>query len=385
MPVSDQSRWILQLTDMNGNTPSLAGPVLSASQKQYSHHLNAGKTMQFTVNIDNPAASFVLNNDALLKVYRRQRWAPTNVQLLMVGDVIHAEESAQGDVGLLTVVAADPWWRWQRRLLGMAVDGIGRGIGWGLGNATTLFDYSFIADWLITSLNEYFYTGVDIGIVQNCGTSAYIGPVYAQNAGDMLQQICNVLGGPEFEIVPVEPSGLMPRTHIATVNILQRLGVSQHNTVFEYGAGSRNVATYDRLLSKDGQCNVAYSPPSGFPDVTANGDTMVFAADGVSAYQLGLYEDVAQGDMASIPLRQALCNEMVQVRSRARQQITFTPTVDCPLDYTANYNVGDTVTARAWVGGYPRYNGQVRVYGVDISVDDNDAETPALTLIPGSS
>jgi hypothetical protein len=381
MPFGDLSKWKLVLTGMDGSTgiPG-AGWVLNTSQKQFSHQLNAGKTMQFTISIDNPAADFVLGTDTLLKVYRTDRNG--NLRTLMVGDVIHAEESAQGDIGLVTVVAADPWWRLQRRLLGMDTDSIGRGTGVQVGDASHLLDNSYIAELIITSLNQRYPLGISLGAIIPTGTANYLGPLYAQNAGDIIQQLCNTLGGPEFEIVPIEPFGSNPAT-IGIMNIWNVLGGVQGSTVFEYGCGGHNVASYDRLLSKDGLCNAAYSPPQGFPDVSSNGDNMVIAADFASINAIGFYQDIVQGDMVSIPLRQELCNEFVQVRKYARQQLTFTPTVDCPLDYTVDYNVGDVVLARAFVNGGYRYNGTVRVYGVEISVDDNDAETPALTLIPG--
>lgn len=358
---------------------------MNASQKQYSYHLNAGRQAQFTINIDNPVANFLLNSDSLIKVYRQTKVSKT-WELLMVGDTIHAEESGQGDLGLLTVVAADPWWRLQRRLIGMDVNGIGQGVGFTAGSPTGLVDIGAIIMFILGSLNTAFNTGISAGTYAT-STTSYLGPVYAQNAGDIIQQLCNTLGGPDFAIIPNEPTGgAMPATTIGTLNVYNPLGSIFNNTVFEYGTGQRNTATYDRILSKDGLANYLFSPPQGFPDVPALGDTMVSAIDLTSVGAIGLYEDIVQGDVISQPLRQELCNEYLAIRGRARQQITFTPTVDCPLDYGVDYDTGDVVVARAFVpgSGY-RYNGYARIYGVDIAVDDNDAETPALTLIPGTS
>lgn len=383
MAIADQSRWRYVVTDLAGNTTSGGGPVLNTSGKQFSYHLNSGKTAQFTVNIDNPRANFMLTNDCLLKVYRKTRASGAWVRV-MVGDIISADESGQGDSGLLTVVAADPWWRIQRRLLGMGIDSIGRGTGYTDGTVSSMIDYSNLMADILNNLNAAFNTGVSLGTVTLCGASSYLGPLYAQNAGEIWQQLCSMLGGPSFEIVPLEPTGgAMPNTVIGTMNIAAALGQSRPNTIFEYGTGKRNVATYDRVLSKDGLCNKAYSPPLGFPDVSAQGDSLVTGIDSTSINSIGLYEDLVQGDLTSIPLRQILANEYVTVRKYARQQITVTPTVDCPLDYTVDYNVGDIVPARAFVNGAYRFNGTARIYGVDIAVDDNDAETPALVLIPG--
>lgn len=498
MAIADQSKWRYVLTDISG-TP--IGPVLNASLKQWTKTLNAGRTAQFTVNIDNPIADAVLSEDTLLKVYRKQR-VSGEYKLLLNGDVIQAEESAQGDTGLITVVAADPYWRLQRRRCGIEMDSNGQGVGYtdgteqltqasnsailgsgttqtaaniaahglqvingggfftgatpgaapynpggflqvynttnisagvsgltptfywaytGLtlnsdgtatftgvteapfGNGTPLGDVhdswivggqvsypELLAD-LLAYLNDggswmgstAFNTGLELGTVVDSPNLGYVGPVYMQNIGDLIQQICTTLGGPDFDIIPQEPVNEMPNTIIGALNIYgNQVGSARTNCIFEYGCGQHNVATYDRILTKDGLANTIYSPPQGFPGTTALGDTMVSASDSTSKNAIGLYQDEVNNDVTSIPLRQELCNEYVAIRKYARQQITFTPTVDCPLDFGVDFDVGDTVGARAFVDGSYRYNGSVRVYGVTFNVDDNDAETPSLLLIP---
>lgn len=382
MPVADSSRWRYVVTDMSGRATTGGGPVLNAAQKSFSYHLNAGKTAQITINIDNPRASFILGNDCLLKVYRKTR--NTGVwQRLMVGDIIQADEGGQGDSGLITVVATDPWWRFQRRLIGMGTDSLGRGTGYTDGTAAATIDMSNLLMDIVSNMNNNFNTGISAGTIQLCGANSYLGPTFAQNAGDLIQQLCNTLGGPTFEIVPQEPTGTMPSTIIGTLNVWGVYGSARPNALFEYGTGKRNVATYDRILTKDGLCNKAYSPPQGFPSVPAAGDSMIVGQDTTSQNAIGLYEDTIQGDVTSTALRQVLANEYITVRKAARQQITFTPSVDNFLDFGVDYGVGDTITARAYVSGSYRFNGSARVYGIDFTVDDQDAETPALTLIPG--
>lgn len=378
MAVTDQSRWRYVMTDMSGNPKGFA---FNATGKQWGYHINAGRTAQFTINIDNPVANFILNNDSLMKVYRKTR--TTNAwQLLMVGDTVQVEESAQGDVGLLTVVATDPWARLQARLIGMAMNSIGQGTGFTDGTVTSLVDLGQILADILAYLNSVAYTGIEMGSLTG-STTSYIGPVYAQAVGDMFQQICNTLGGPNFEIVPVEPTGgAMPYTTIGVMNVTPTLGTYKPNTIFDYGTGKFNVQSYDRILSKDGLANMVYSPPQGFPSLSAAGDGMITASDSTSINALGMYEAIADTDVITPALRQELCNETLAIRKQARQQITFTPTVDCPYDYGVDYDVGDIVVSRAYVNGGYRYNGTTEIYGVDISVDDQDAESPTLTLIP---
>lgn len=379
MGIADQSRWRFVLTDMSGGTAAGGGLLVNCTNKTFSYHLNAGKTAQLTMNIDNPKTNYLLSNDCLLKVYRKSLTGTW--KRMMVGDVIQVEEGGQGDTGIVTLVAADPWWRLQRRVVGMAIDSIGRGTGYSDGTAVSLVDNCQLIAHLLTNLNSVFNTGLSLGTV-GTSTSSYIGPVYAQNAGDLFQQICNTLGGPSFEIVPLEPSGLMPATIIGSLNVVAALGQSRPNAIFEYGTGKHNVGTYDRLLTKDGLCNQAYSPPQGFPSVTAHGDTMIIGQNTTSQNAIGLYQDVVQADLATTSLRQELADEYVIVRKQYRQQITIVPTANNPMDYLTDYFVGDTVTARAFVNGGYRFNGTVRIYGVDFSIDDNDLESPLLTLIP---
>lgn len=386
MAIADQSRWNYVLTDIGGSTTSVPGmgKVQNASSKQYSYHVNAGKTAQFTINLDNPCANAVLNNDALLKVYRREKLSG-NWVLHMVGDVIHAEESAQGDTGIVTVVAADPWWRLNYRFIGLTTDAKGRGLGVSLGTSGAPVDIGDMVIWILALVNSDFYSGITFNSTA-ASTSSYIGPLYAQNVQQLLQQLVAITGAPDIELVPVEPSAITvpySGTQIALLNVKPSLGTTRPNCVFEYGTGQRNLASYDRLLSKDGICNEAFSLPTGWPGTSSIGDSVVVSGDIPSMATRGLFQDVLPNDLVSVGLRQELCDENVAVRTRARQQITVTPTVDCNLDYGVDYGVGDTVTARAFVNGAYRVNGTVRIYGVDFSVDDNDAETPSLVLIAG--
>jgi hypothetical protein len=381
--LADRSRWRFVITDMSGNTPAGTGMIINAGQKTFSYQKNAGKTATVVMNIDHPIASYMLNNDALMKVYRQTKVSGA-WQRMMVGEVIQAEEAGQGDTAQVIAVAADPWWRIQRRVIGMGIDSAGRGTGYTDGTALSLVDNSILVRNILNSINGVFNTGVQLGSVTNCGTTGYLGPLYAQNVGTIWQQLCNTLGGPDFEIVPIEPTGgAMPATIIGTMNIVGAgIGQVRSNTAFEYGCGRDNMSQYSRVVTKDGLCDQAFSPPQGFPTVTSAGDTMIIGQDTTAQNARGLFQDIVQGDLTSRVLRTVLANEYVTVRKQARQQITMTPTVDNPMDYNVDYQVGDIVTARAMVKNVYRFNGTVRIYGVTIALDENDAEAVTLNLVP---
>lgn len=388
MALSDQSKWKYVVTDMNGSTAANgAGQILNTASKAFSEHLNVASTAQVTIDVDNPVADFVMNHDAMMKVYRRDRTGA--LSLKMVGDVIHVEEDGAGDTQTVTILASDPIWRLHRRFVGLATNAQGLGIGWKVGSGiiSQQFDMSFLTAALFNLVNGDWPHGMAQGSVSGTGTLSYIGPVYTTNAGDLLSQFCNSLGGPDVWLTPLEPSGLMPNAVIANYNVSAKRGVTRLNTAFEYGTGQRNVQSYSRVWTKDGICNSAYSTPQGFPDAPVAGDHTVTSSDGASITARGFFQDVVQSDVAAINLRQALTDEYVTVRTAGQQQITFVPAVDNTLDWGVDWGVGDIVQARAWANATKsyRYNGSVRIYGVDFTIDENDAETSSLTLIPGTA
>lgn len=400
MPIADQSKWKLSVCALDGSFPSGSGQVFNAANKQFTYNINAGRQGQFAINIDNPRANYILSNDCLLKAYRRNRLGAYS--LFMVGDIITAEESSQGDIGIVTVAAADPFWRLQHRLIpqSISLDSRGRGLGWSNGTIaadgiTINFkdDVAQMIQDMVGEVNTVWYTGITGGILQTSYQST-VGPVYAAYAGDQIQQMCATLGGPDFELAPHEPSGTWPGVTIATLNLYTHLGsiAIPPAAIFQYGAGKKNVASYTRLLDKSNKANVVYSLPPGFPSVNALNDSLVGDFDGTSILNSGLYEYIVSMDTSSVvgsgsvtPLRQELVDETVSILSHARQQVTFVPTVNCNLDFGVDYNVGDIVGAQAYdiTTKTWRFNGTARLYGVQFTIDDNDSESAALTLIPG--
>lgn len=386
------------ITAIDGSTPEGSGPVWNAGSKQYTYNINAGRQAQFTMNIDNPRANFILNNPCLMKMYRRNR---NNVwNLMMVGDVISTEETGQGDVGGITVVGADPFWRLAHRVIGVGIDSRGRGIGWsdgtiGADNVTvvTTKDLGTIIHDLLATLNAwggtpYAYTGIQAG-VREPSINNSIGPIYATIAADVIQQIVTTLGAPDIEMMPVEPTGAWPWTTIAQLNVWAHLGQANPivPAVFEYGCGKHNVQSYDRLVNRDGMATNVYSLPQGYPSVSAIGDRIISAGDITAAVAEGIREYIVAADnLVSPALRQELVNETLAVLKNPRQQITFVPVPGITQpDFMVDYHVGDVVAARAYdisTNTY-RFNGTARLYGVTLQVDENDLETIALTLIPG--
>jgi hypothetical protein len=377
--MQDSPKFKYVITAMDGSKPAGTGEVVQASQRTYDEQLDGGRTASLAVNTDNPRVQYALDNDALLKVYRRDRAGTWHHRL--TGDIISTEEKSDGSTSQVTITA----WRLGKRFIGMAVNSAGQGIGFTVGTVITPVDLATAIAQVLTSVNNDFYSGIQQGTITLCGTVDVVGPVYAAFAGPTIQQICATLGGPDFWIDPEEPSGVMPNVTVGQLNVGPIRGINRPLAIFEFGTGKKNVQSCDRLLSKQNVCNNAAALPTGWPTAVANGDTVQYASDSGSQGNISRFDDIASSDVSSAQLRQAIAQEEVAVRKQKQQVITFVPTVDNPIDFTLDYDVGDIVTARAYDESTKRYryNGTARVYGVSLTVDDSDAETISLTLTPG--
>jgi hypothetical protein len=179
-----------------------------------------------------------------------------------------------------------------------------------------------------------------------------------------------------FELAPTEPTTDAEGVQIASFNASSAIGTSKPEVVFEYG-GNKAIRSYRRVLSREGLLNQAVSLSQNFP---TDADTRV-VTDEVSILARGLFEEVITSDIGDASLREALAAAHVAVRKDPRQIVTFEPSQTAPV-FGTDYIVGDTVTARATALGTVRFNGLFRVYGVEISIDENGRETISPTLVP---
>jgi hypothetical protein len=388
---ADNSKWRIHLCALDGTFPPGSGPVLNAGDKDFVYQLNSGRQMTWSMTLDNPRCQYVLNNDCLAKVYRKNRLG--NWVLLLVGDVISMEETSQGDIGKLTCIAADPFWRLNQRWLGWATDDNNQGIPY-LEPATGTTDLTYLIVAALASANnggsgEYtgteFYTGIYFGpTIQLTGQQNICGPLYAAQVSTTIQALCATAGGPDFELVPAEPAGAWPLTTIANMNVWSHLGTLDPSCIFEYGMGRNTLASYDRIVTKSNLANIVLALPPGFPTLSAADDHTAYAIDYTSLNARGMLMYIDNSGITPLSLRQALVNGDLSIMSNPQQQLSAAPVADCPLDYTADYNVGDLVICRAFdkASDTIRFNGSVRLYGVELTSDVNDLETCTLTLTP---
>lgn len=398
-------RWRFEVTNLDGTKApgDGVGVLAGASQRSIVIPYNGMRTFTFTIPFRHPRATRLLRGDCLVKGYRLPPGkAPTvdsNWRLAFIGEPQSFNEQSFADASggpRITFVCADPLFRLLYRLLGMGVDpDSGKGLGYALAGPTAQIDLTVICGFILAEANTRGYTGIDVGSSTLTGTLGYFGPVYAKKAGEALAEVAALLGGPDFEVEPVEPSGAWPATNIGLLNLYASQGTTKPNVLFEYGTGKRNCTAYSRSGNNE-ILNAAFGLPPGFPDapamiVPAGGgtpipDPVTASVDLASVAARGYREDVVSTDLATVLLRQKLCDEYIRIRGTPREQVFFTPAGQTQAgvpDPGADYWVGDRVTARADVDGELRVNGTCRVYGLTFNPDDQGAETVEVGLVPG--
>lgn len=432
----DASRYKFVITDMIGR---IIGEVLECSNKEFIQNLDNAQTAKFTTKITSPMADYIINNDCLCKCYRQPLDRSRPYRLLLVGDVLTEEEDTNSETGTITFTVADPLNRLLFRYLGKAIDGQNHGLGWSDGTAVAQKDVMRIIGDMLLQVNAdpLGFSGVILGarLPFNTGVESYVAPVYFEPFATQLALYTATVGGFDFWMEPLEPHRLgtyypkpeavdpgtlspgtkVSDTVIARLNIYFPVGnfpvasgppptFSKNHPmpVFEYGTGKKNVQGYVRTKDKSQLVNQWYNLASGFPTANSPQDPPVVSdenaiIDPASGYRVrdsirdrGGYEGVAPGDLGvgALALRQSLVDTTAAITALPRQQIVFSPTINCDVDWTVDYFVGDVGTVRAFIPeandgkGSWRFNGTSRIYGVDARIDDNEQETIVITTIP---
>lgn len=195
--------------------------------------------------------------------------------------------------------------------------------------------------------------------------------------------LASAYSGPQsfdFEIAPLD-IGVGGETEVGELNVRTQIGSQKPNVIFEFGDGSGSMRPYSRKWSREGLCNIAYVLPPGFEAGLTEVGQIGAYVNQASIDARGQYEDVVPEDLQDPQLRLALAQAHAQVRGSAKQEITFVPFANAP-EYGVDYEVGDYVTGRAKWNNSVRFNALFRVYGVEVSIDDNGKVDVVPTLIP---
>ena len=349
----------------NGGTA--VADVSNAKSRTFNFRLSQPATVSFVLTPFHPGLSEVIANPVgKIKVYKRK-------QLVCVFETTSIQIAGEGTERRVMVVGTEAAWvRLQKRYIGQGVDGV----------TYTSLDRGEIARQILAGENTRGDLGIRSGsIIPSATVTA--GPWYVKQAAEAITELGNALDGFDIWFEPKEPlaapSGVHSIMHIAPVR-----GGVRSNAIFEYGTGRANLRSYEWQIDNAGLINRAISIPPSYPDNV--GLSLVSSADLGSAITYGLREDIVENDLVDTILRTALTNEHIAVRKQPRNLYRFQPHLDdlsgrVPA-FPFDYNVGDIVTGRVNDADILSLSGLVRVYGVQVTLENEDgAEEVSLTVV----
>ena len=365
--------WTAYLTDLFGN---VLGPLLNAKGRKFTSPFLGVPTFSGIIRLDHPRANDLLTKDCLVKVYR-------GGVLALNGPVITAQEVGNPEGQSMAFVAASVLWRGQRRMVGKSK------VGFAYGTGANLLDRSEIDRRVLQEINAEGYTGISEGSIV-ASSDGSIGPDHFKPAAEIWADLAASFMGPEFFVRPTEPtlgiagSGGWPQLGLFDAKPL--IGTAKPHLVFQYGgsnfSGQRpNVSEYERKRDLEGVATRVWHLPPGFPDGTTNLPRSKQDTAAITAR--GLYDAVVDADLSTISVRDALLDEHLRIRKAQREIILFTPVRNARPAPIADYNVGDQVRGRAFVGDKQRFDAMFRVWGIDVDIlDSGDEDTTLELMIP---
>lgn len=385
------SKWRYVMTNMEG-TP--VGEVKDAYERKYTANLSKPSTASFQVRKDNDILPYLFaeyeptntlpeaGSSKEGENYLLQVWQDNTIRFW--GPIVTANLAmTEGQAPTVAVTAVDPAWRLGRRFYW----------GTGVGFANGPNDKALLAQGLIGVQNvrsegfEIAFTGIS-GNSDKCGsTGSYTIPT-GKSCLQGIQELAQGLDGFDWYIeprpaaVPIGNAVYMPSIGVFRAGAI--VG-SAKASVFEFGVGAKNMRSINFLKDQTTRANSALNlSEEGFETTALNTNPLVAKIANPSWERFGLYETMAElSGVPSVTLREQYTQEVINVRRNARQILSMTSdfydgTARVP-QFGHDYWLGDTVTARGVVGDTTVFNGAVRVYSVEVSI--NNAGTVTYTPI----
>lgn len=369
-------------------TPYPIGEIRNAHERQLSLGLNGLGQASFQIQQSNPMAYEITSRDAdvILKVYEGS-------VLRFVGDCTNVQEVGT-ESGETTLQAnfADPMWRLGHRLCRKGGIAAQPNVSW-----TNVAPGQVITEIIDNANREILDfppgtgdTGIRMGTVDSL-PAVSVGSEPPWNYKPIAEaitemQAANPTGFPgafDFQLSPVEPTSDSIGLKIASLDIRTRIGTNRPDVVFEYGGGSRTVRSYDFTRNRQDMLNRVFVLGADPGDDTLT----VKAYNDTSQETHGLFEGLAPLDVGDATLRQQWAEINARVRGEARWTVDFVPSATAPR-FGANpttdgdYELGDTVRLRIKTAGTERLDANLRVYGINVTIDDQGKETVTPKLSP---
>lgn len=355
-------KWSFVLTALDG-TP--IGEILNASDRKVSLGLSRAATASFQIRAQNPRLLDLYQADSLLQVWQ-------DSTLRFWGPVVSANYATNEDGSdpAIAVNAVSPAWRLANRLAGKS------------GSGTALSgDKADMAKTLIDTTNSESDTGIKTVSVSSESTGTYTAGPY-KPVLDCISELAHGLDGFDWYLRPTTGTSGKIAEFVAGAVI----GGTQKDTVFEYGVGRHNIRSMTFIRDLSGMMNRAYHIPDEGAD--APGATVIFKQNDASIAYRGLFEGPIDSlGLTDTTLREQWANANIEVRREPRLVVTMTPDIFDPEKpgrvpvFGTDYNIGDFVRARAVMYGTQLFDGYVRVFNVQIEVDDNGRAVAVPTLV----
>ena len=160
------------------------------------------------------------------------------------------------------------------------------------------------------------------------------------------------------------------------------IGEIKLNAKFEFGAGSKtNLSAYSwKRFGGQHLCNIADVPSNGTSGGNAVG--LKTAADVTSVATYGIRRRWITADFEDATLRQNLADDHVAFRKNPRRVLSITPMPETTPTAFVDYSVGDIVPVSITDAGLSVINGNVRIYGISVTIDKNGMEKIELETSP---
>lgn len=355
------------------------GEIINGYERKYTANLSKPSTASFQIRKDNAIIPYLFSQeeDYLLQIWQGETlrmWGPILTSNLAM---------TEGSVPSVAVTAADPAWRMGRRFYW----------GYGAGFVQSTADKALLAQALIGFQNSrsegagIASTGIYAGYSNTCGsTGAYSIPT-GKSGLQGIQELAQGFDGFDWYIEPLStPNPVSPNApYIGGFRAAAIVGVEKSGVAFEFGVGRRNMRAINYLRDQTSRANsVINMSEEGYEVTPLNTAPIIGKIDKENWERYGLLEDMAElSGVPTVALREQYAQEALNVRKFPRRVLSMTSDIDDGTgrvpQFGSDYWLGDTVPARAMIDGDLIFNGNVRVYSVEVSL--NNAGTATYTPI----
>lgn len=359
--------WRMAYVSLDG---TFNGEIRNAKQRSFKWLLNHPSSVSFRLDARNSMMKemFTRGGEGYILVYQGD-------QLRMTAEISSAEISAAPVPGArqpgVAITATETMWPiLQGRLIGKSREGF---------SVETATDRGQVLEDLMNTLHAENDLGLHMGSREALPTMAG-GPWHYKPLMELWLELSATVNGFDFWQEPLDPSAAASLGHTGNLHLYAVKGSVKDNAILEFGVGKRNARDYRWTVDGTRRINRAFALPSDYPDNALL--EVVSAEDATSITTRGLREEVVAQDLVDATLRQQLVNEHVAVRKAPMQRFFMNPVVSdrAPTVFT-DYGLGDTCEGRVLDSGTVLLNAQVRVYGIEVSLDENGQETDTITWV----